>query len=106
LRVSLLSLSQFLLFHPYIRYNGGIVRLTSFEAIVRALSDAGVRYLIAGGLAVNAHGYLRFTKDADFVIQLIPDNIKRAFSALGALGYTPVVPITAEQFSDPDTRQG
>jgi hypothetical protein len=52
------------------------------------------------------HGYLRFTKDADFVIQLIPDNIKRAFSALGALGYTPVAPITAEQFSDPATRQG
>ena len=47
------------------------MRLTSFEAIVRELSDAGVRYLIAGWLAVNAHGYLRFTKDADFVIQLI-----------------------------------
>jgi hypothetical protein len=65
------------------------VKLTSFEAIVRALNGAGVRYLIAGGLAVNAHGYLRFTKDADFIIQLIPDNIARAFAALGTLGYTP-----------------
>ena len=55
------------------------MKLASFEAIVRALSEAGVRYLIAGGLAVNAHGYLRFTKDADFVVQVIPDNIKRAF---------------------------
>ncbi len=45
---------QILLLHPYIRYNGGIVRLTSFEAIDRALNDASVRYLIAGGLAVNA----------------------------------------------------
>ena len=33
------------------------MKLASFEAIVRALEDAGVRYLVAGGLAVNAHGY-------------------------------------------------
>lgn len=52
------------------RYNAVTVKLESFESIVRALNDAGVRYLIAGGLAVNAHGYLRFTKDVDFVIQL------------------------------------
>ncbi len=51
------------------------MRVASFESIVRALNEAGVRYLIAGGLAVNAHGYLRFTNDIDFVIQLIPDNI-------------------------------
>lgn len=82
------------------------MRLSSFEAIVRALNDAGVRYLVAGGLAVNAHGYLRFTRDADFVIELIPDNIKRAFAALTALGYKPLVPVTAEQFADRVTREG
>lgn len=82
------------------------MKLGSFEAIVRALNSAGVRYLVAGGLAVNAHGYLRFTKDADLVIQLIPDNVTRAFAALGALGYTPMAPVTAEQFADPATREG
>ena len=46
------------------------MKLASFEAITRSLNTAGVRYLIAGGLAVNAHGYLRFTKDADLVIVL------------------------------------
>lgn len=81
------------------------MKLASFEAVVRALNEAGVRYLVAGGLAVNAHGYLRLTNDAD-VIQLIPDNIKRAFGALAALGYTPVVPVTAEQFADRATREG
>lgn len=82
------------------------MKLASFEAIVRTLNQAGVRYLVAGGLAVNAHGYLRFTKDADFVIQLQPDNIKRAFAALAALGYKPLVPVTAEQFADQSTREG
>ncbi|MCP9470500.1 MAG: nucleotidyltransferase family protein [Nitrospira sp.] len=82
------------------------MKLTSFEAIVRALNNADVRYLIAGGLAVNAHGYLRFTNDADVVIRLIPDNVRRAFAALEALGYTPVAPVTAEQFADSATREG
>jgi len=80
------------------------VKLASFEAIVRALNENGVRYLIAGGLAVNAHGYLRFTKDADLVIQLVPDNIKRAFAAFETLGYKPLVPVKADQFADASIR--
>jgi hypothetical protein len=51
------------------------VKLTSFEALAAALEAAGVRYLVAGGLAVGAHGYLRFTKDVDIVVQLVPENI-------------------------------
>lgn len=42
----------------------------SVEAIVRALNDAGVRYLIAGGVAVVAHGYVRFTADLDVILDL------------------------------------
>lgn len=76
------------------------MKLVSFEAIVGALQDAKVRYLVAGGLAVSAHGYLRFTKDVDLVVQLVPDNIKRAFDALSTLGYRPRVPIDAEGFAD------
>lgn len=82
------------------------MKLSSFDAIVTALEAVGVRYLVAGGLAVNAHGYLRFTKDVDFVVQLIPDNIERAFAALGTLGFRPNVPVTAEQFADPVVRNG
>lgn len=81
------------------------MKLATFEAIVRALNDAGVRYLVAGGLAVNAHGYLRFTKDVDFVVQLVPDNIEHTFAALAALGYRPVVPVTAAQFADAALRE-
>ncbi len=52
------------------------MNLSSFDALVTALAASGVRYLIAGGLAVNAHGYLRFTKDVDVVVRLVPDNIE------------------------------
>jgi len=56
------------------------------------------------GLAVNAHGYLRLTKDADLAIDLVAENILRAFQALSTLGYSPRVPITATQFADPALR--
>ena len=81
------------------------MKLNSIEKIFRALNSAAVRYLVAGGLAVNAHGYLRFTKDVDFVLQLTPDNIQRAFAALTDLGYRPNVPVSSEQFADPAQRE-
>jgi nucleotidyltransferase AbiEii toxin of type IV toxin-antitoxin system len=82
------------------------MKLSSFEALATALQRAGVRYLVAGGLAVGAHGHLRFTKDVDIVIELIPDNIERAFTALAALGYRPSVPVTMRQFADTSIREG
>lgn len=68
------------------------MRLASFEAIVRVLQAAGVRYLVAGGLAVAAHGYVRVTQDVDLGV------------ALATLGYRPLVPITAVQFADAELR--
>lgn len=81
------------------------MRLSSFETIAKALDSAGVRYLVAGGLAVNAHGVLRFTKDLDLVVEFIRDNILRAFTTFEGLGYRPSVPITAAQFADRALRQ-
>ena len=78
--------------------------LSSVGAIVGALNRAGVRYIVVGGLAVNAHGYLRFTKDIDIVVALDRDNVLAAFAALAPLGYSPLVPVTAEQFADPALR--
>ncbi|TAK53352.1 MAG: hypothetical protein EPO25_10995 [Gammaproteobacteria bacterium] len=81
------------------------MRLQSVEIILEALAAAAVRYLIAGGLAVNAHGYLRFTKDVDLVIELEPDNLRAALEALGRLGYRPAVPVPLAQFADPVRRE-
>jgi hypothetical protein len=81
------------------------MRLPALEAVTQALNAAGVRYLVAGGLAVNAHGYLRYTADIDLVIALDADNIRGAFNALAGIGYRPIVPISAEQFADDEQRQ-
>jgi hypothetical protein len=77
----------------------------SVRLVVETLNRAGVRYLIAGGLAVNAHGYMRATNDLDFIIALDPPNIVAALRALAAIGYRPRAPITAEQFADRRQRE-
>jgi predicted nucleotidyltransferase len=81
------------------------MKLASFEAIIRVLNEANVRYLVVGGTAVNAHGYIRFTKDVDLVIDLEQDNTMRTLRALGSLGYNPIIPVRIEDFSDPSIRQ-
>jgi hypothetical protein len=76
----------------------------SVETIVDALNAGGVRYLIAGGLAVVAHGYLRFTSDVDLILDLEPDNVTRAIEALEAIGYQPRVPVAFQDFADAAAR--
>jgi predicted nucleotidyltransferase len=81
------------------------MRLAAFEQVAQALNEAGVRFLVAGGLAVNAHGYLRLTADVDLVIALDPANVRAAFEALAGIGYRPNVPVRAEQFADASQRE-
>lgn len=81
------------------------MKLASFQEVVSALNAAEVRYLVAGGLAVAAHGYGRLTYDIDLVISLEAGNVIKAFRALESLGYLPRVPVTGEQFADASLRR-
>jgi predicted nucleotidyltransferase len=51
-------------------------------AFVRLLGDAGVDYIIVGGVAANIHGALRTTLDIDVVYGRSAANIERVASAL------------------------
>ena len=76
----------------------------SVHTIVEALNAAGVRYLIVGGLAVVAHGYVRFTADLDLVLDLDGENLARALRAFEGLGYRPRAPVSLHDFSNPENR--
>lgn len=76
----------------------------SVTALIQALSAADVRYLLVGGLAVVAHGYVRFTADVDVVLDLQDNNVRRAIAALTGLGYRPHAPVPFEDFLDPTKR--
>ncbi|MCE0497385.1 MAG: nucleotidyltransferase [Methylacidiphilales bacterium] len=81
------------------------MKLKSLEAIFRALQEAGARYLVVGGVAVIAHGYVRFTKDLDLVLDLSTDHLRRALAALQSLGYRPIIPVSLLDFADPELRK-
>jgi len=81
------------------------MKITSLEAIFRALQQAQARYLVVGGVAVLAYGYARFTEDLDLVLDLSPDSLQRALAALESLGYRPIIPVTIRDFADPELRR-
>lgn len=56
--------------------------MTDFEKIIVALSDAGVEFIIVGGLAAAAHGSARLTQDVDVVYSRQPDNVGRLVQSL------------------------
>ena len=78
--------------------------LTSIEEIFRNLNEANVRYLVVGGLAVVAHGYVRFTADVDIFIDLEPRNVTKAVQVFSDLGYQPRAPVPIVDFIDAETR--
>ncbi|MGJ8652842.1 MAG: DUF6036 family nucleotidyltransferase [Opitutaceae bacterium] len=77
----------------------------NLEKIFQELNAAGVRYLVVGGMAVMAHGYLRMTRDLDLVIALDGDNPIRALTVFSELGYAPNVPVKLMDFADPIKRK-
>jgi len=81
------------------------MELRSVESIVSVLNQAGVRYVIVGGLAVNAHGFVRMTRDVDLVIELNEDNILRGLQALFSIGYQMAIPASPAEFANADIRQ-
>ena len=81
------------------------MEVRSVEAIVRALNEAQVQYLIVGGLAVNAHGFVRLTRDVDIVLALDPANAALGLNTLLAIGYQMAIPAKPEEFADPGIRE-
>ena len=77
----------------------------SARAIFDAREQAQARYLIVGGLAVVAHGYVRYTVDVDLVVALDPENVRRSMNALAALGYYPRIPVKLEDFTNAELRE-
>ena len=80
-------------------------RPSRIEQTITALSSAGIRFVVVGGVAVVLHGHLRATVDLDLVLDLEPANVLAAITALEQTGLVPLIPVAAEQFADPATRE-
>ena len=58
----------------------------AFDKLLARLAEAGVEFVVVGGLAVNAWGVVRGTKDVDVVVAPDPNNLKRVAEVAVAAG--------------------
>lgn len=80
--------------------------LSEFDlrALLEALHDHDVRFVVIGGVAVGAHGFVRGTEDLDLVPDPDPANLSRLTTALGDLGST--LPTVGGRKFEPTTDAG
>ncbi|MCE7041091.1 DUF6036 family nucleotidyltransferase [Dyadobacter sp. CY312] len=56
--------------------------------LIRLLNEEGVEYVVLGGHAVIAHGYLRTTGDVDIFVRPSHSNAIKILKAMERYGYT------------------
>lgn len=61
--------------------------------LLRALSEAQVRYVLVGGIAIQLHGYMRATFDVDLVLAMDDANLARFIDVASRLGLRPSIPV-------------
>jgi len=62
--------------------------MTDLAALITALVEGGVRFIVVGGMAGIAHGAARVTFDIDCVYARDPDNMARLASSLAPFSPT------------------
>jgi len=80
--------------------------LSEFDlrSLLETLSERDVRFVVIGGVAVGAHGFVRATEDLDLVPDPDPENLARLTKALTELEST--LPTVDDRPFDPTTDAG
>jgi predicted nucleotidyltransferase len=56
--------------------------MTDFRGLLEVLAEAGVDFILVGGVAATVHGSSRLTQDVDVVYSRSHDNLRRLVEAL------------------------
>jgi predicted nucleotidyltransferase len=79
--------------------------VNDIELLLTALTEAGVRYIVVGGVAVVLHGYLRATADLDLILAMDEQNLQMALRTFGSIGFNPRAPVPLAAFADASERR-
>ncbi|MFC1810504.1 nucleotidyl transferase AbiEii/AbiGii toxin family protein [Patescibacteria group bacterium] len=71
-----------------------------FEKIFKEFNKAKIKYLVVGGVAVNLHGYVRFTGDLDLLLLLEEKNLEKVEKVMHKLGYSERLPVSVKSLQD------
>ena len=74
--------------------------MSFFESVFKKFYESDVNYLVVGGVAVNLHGYLRFTGDLDILVLIESKNLDKLDQAMKELGYTERLSISIKDLED------
>ena len=72
--------------------------------LFRELLKNDIKFIVAGGIAVNLLGVPRFTADLDLIVALDRKNILKFIKCMKKLCYVPKIPVKAEAFADEENR--
>lgn len=64
--------------------------------LLSALSEAQVRYVLVGGMAVQLHGYFRTTFDVDLVLAMDDENLTRFIGVAKQIGLVPSISVSID----------
>ena len=67
-----------------------------------ALTDAGVEFVVGGGVACVLHGVERVTLDLDIAVEISAANLGRLINAVERLNLQPRIPVSLADIGDPD----
>ena len=65
-------------------------------AILQAMKDAGVEFVLVGGFAVQLHGFVRSTIDLDIVLAMDDENLSKFIDVAKQFGLAPIIPVPIE----------
>jgi len=74
--------------------------MNPYKQIFSKLNKAKIDYIIVGGVAVNLHGYSRFTGDVDILLALDSENLQKMDNLMRKIGYTERLPVKVTSLDD------
>jgi predicted nucleotidyltransferase len=72
----------------------------SFEKLLALLAEAGVEFIVVGGVAVSIQGYVRLTEDVDILVEESEENLGKLLRCLGGYGEGFAAELSLADFTD------
>jgi len=84
----------------------GIINcMLDYARIFQELNKKKIKYILAGGMAVNFYGIPRMTYDIDLLLRLEDKNLKKFLNLMKDWGFKPKMPVDIMDFADKNKRE-